>query len=89
MTENDTNTGVKARVENLLESYFSDRVYAVEDGLVWVSGMNAHSKTVAERMAKRLVANDIPCGLVHDDDAVNFGGVQFIFHDYKTTDKQQ
>jgi flagellar basal body P-ring protein FlgI len=64
-------------VEQTLAEQFDDRVYAVEDGVVWVSGMNAHCKTVAQRMARELVAQDIPCGLVYDNGAARFGGVQF------------
>ena len=70
----------KERVEQTLEEQFSDRVYTVEDGVVWVSGMNAHCKSVAGRMAKELAwGHDIPTGLVYDDDAKRFGGVQFNF----------
>jgi len=65
-------------IEQTLEEQFDDRVYDVEDGVVWVSGMNEHYKTVAQRMARALVAQeDIPCGLVYDDGAARFGGVQF------------
>lgn len=64
-------------VEQTLQDQFGDRVYAVEDGVVWVSGMNTHCKTVARRMARTLVTEDIPCGLVYDDGAARFGGVQF------------
>lgn len=70
---------LKHRVEAVLEQEHGDSVYAVEDGVVWVSGMNAHCFAVARRMAHTLVAHDIPCGLVYDDDAVQFGGVQFNY----------
>lgn len=70
---------LKDRVEAILDDVHGDRVYAVEDGQVWVSGMNAHCPAVARRMAQTLVSNGVPCGLVYDDDAVRFGGVQFNY----------
>jgi hypothetical protein len=78
MTEYDPDE-LKDRVESLLNDVHGDRVFAVEDGVVWVSGMNARCPTVARRMAKTLVKDGIPCGLVYEDDAVRFGGVQFNF----------
>ena len=57
----------------------SDRVFSVEDDVVWVSGMNARCQSVANRMARTLVKHGIPAGLVHDDNAVQFGGVQFRY----------
>ena len=76
--ENGAND-LKNRVENLLDDVHGDRVYAVEDGQVWVSGMNARCPAVARRMTRTLVKHGVPCGLVYDDDAVQFGGVQFNF----------
>lgn len=74
-------TPSKEDVESLLDELHPDRVFAVEDGRVWVSGMNAHCVTVAENLAQTLVAHDIPCGLVYDDGihAVDNGGVQFNY----------
>lgn len=73
---------MRNRVASILAEEYGDRVYSVEDGLVWVSGMNAQCPQVASRMARSLAhAHDIPTGLVHDDDAARFGGVQFRFHD--------
>jgi len=66
------------RIAELLEEEFGDRVYSVEDGVVWVSGMNSQCPSVARRMARYLAySHDIPTSLVYDDDAVAFGGVQF------------
>jgi len=70
---------LKDRVEQLLDDVHADRVYSVEDGIVWVSGMNAHCSRVARRMARTLVTHGVPAGLVYDDDAVQNGGVQFNF----------
>lgn len=78
MTEYDTDE-LKEQVEELLDDVHRDRVYSVEDGYVWVSGMNAHCPRVAERMATTLVKHGIPCGLVYDDGAEAYGGVQFNF----------
>jgi len=64
-------------VEQILESEFGDRVWVVEEDVVWVSGMNPHCPSVAEAMAKTLVQNDVPAGLVYDDGAMAHGGVQF------------
>ena len=79
MTENTDTDDLKDRVAELLDDVHGDRVYAVEDGIVWVSGMNARCPTVARRMARTLVKHGVPCGLVYDDDAVRHGGVQFNF----------
>ena len=70
----------KERIGEHLEAHFEDRVYSVEDGVVWVSGMNANCGSLARRMAKEIVHGlDIPCSLVYDDDAVQFGGVEFRY----------
>jgi len=66
------------RVEQILDEHYGDRVYSVEDGVVWVSGINANCASIARRMAKDLAHGyDIPAGLVYDDGAARFGGVQF------------
>lgn len=67
-------------VEEILEREFGDRVYSVEDGVVWISGMNSGCPTIARRMSDMLVSHDIPCGLVYDDGASRFGGVQFNYY---------
>lgn len=76
MTDGQQETDV-SQVRDILDEEFPDRVFSVEEGVVWVSGMNANCGTVARRMADTLVAYDISCGLVYDDDAARFGGVQF------------
>lgn len=65
------------RIKTILDQEFGDRVYSVDGDVVWVSGMNASCSSVARRMARTLVSHDVPCGLVYDDAAVEFGGVQF------------
>lgn len=68
-------------VSQILDTQFSDRVYSVADGVVWVSGMNSRCHGVARSMAKELVhGHDIPCSLVYDDGASRFGGVQFNYY---------
>lgn len=74
-----TDEQLKERVESILDDAHPGRVYSVEDGVVWVSGMNPHCPRVAERMAQTLSHNGVPCGLVYDDDADRFGGVQFNY----------
>lgn len=70
--------GEVSRVEDILNRQFGDRVYSVEDGVVWVSGMNSSCYSVARRMAMTLVhGHDIPASLVYEDNAARFGGVQF------------
>lgn len=69
----------RQHVVDLLADEFPDRVYSVEDGIVWVSGMNAHCRYVAERMARTLVSAGIPASLVYDDGAARFGGVEFRY----------
>lgn len=68
-------------VRELLENVHDDRVFVVEERIVWVSGMNSHCKQVAEDIAKTLLMHDVPAGLVHDDGihAVDNGGVQFCY----------
>lgn len=76
----DTSTSGTDRVEQILDEEFGDRVFVVEDDLVWVSGMNSSCGSVARRMAKSLTHSyDIPTSLVHNDDAARFGGVQFRY----------
>ena len=66
-------------VRELLEDAYPGRVYCVEDGQVWVSGMNQNCTGVAHSMALELMAHGVPAGLVHDDSAGRFGGVQFNY----------
>lgn len=67
-------------VEQILSEEFDGRVFSVEEGVVWVSGMNASCTSVASRMAKTLAhGHDIPTSLVYDDDATQFGGVEFRY----------
>lgn len=80
MTE--TSTRGADRVATILDREFGDRVYSVEDGVVWVSGMNSGCTSIARRMATTLAhGHDIPTGLVVDDGAARFGGVQFNWGD--------
>lgn len=88
MTEGDQSTSGTDRVEDILQRHYGDRVYTVEGGIVWVSGINANCRTVAESMAKELSSQDIPVGLVRDDDAVRFSGVEFQFGRYSDTDTE-
>lgn len=70
------------QIAEILGREFGDRVYSVENGVVWVSGMNSGCKSLAQRMAKTLAhGHDIPAGLVYDDGATRFGGVQFNWGD--------
>ena len=70
----------RERVKRILGQNYPDRVFSVEDGIVWVSGMNSGCAGIARRMAKDLAYNhDIPTGLVYDDGAEAFGGVQFNY----------
>lgn len=69
-------------VKDLLDSSFGDRIYSVEEDVVWVSGMNAHCSSVARRMARTLVEHGIPASLVYDDEAVAFGGVEFRYGEH-------
>lgn len=66
-------------VTALLRDVHRDEVYAVEDDVVWVSGMNANCHGVARRLARTLIKEDIPCSLIYDDDADQFGGVVFRY----------
>lgn len=78
-----TNTpdDLREDVESLLNDVHGDRVFAVEEDCVWVSGMNARCTRVAEKMAKTLQKEGIPVGLVYEDDAVANGGVAFNWGD--------
>lgn len=79
MSEEFANDDYRSRVEELLRDVHGDRVFTVEDGVVWVSGMNANCPRVARKMASTLLSHDIPASLVYDDGAVAFGGVQFNY----------
>lgn len=69
-------------VAGVLSDRYPDPIYTVEDGTVWVSGMNAHAAQIAKKMAKELVhSENIPCGLVREDEAAVFGGVEFDYYD--------
>lgn len=69
-------------VAGVLSDRYPDPIYTVEDGTVWVSGMNAHAPRIARRLAEELVhSENIPCSLVRDDDAAAFSGVKFDYHD--------
>lgn len=72
---------VMERIEEILAEYYENRVYSVEEDVVWVSGLNANSGMLARRMAKELTAQGIPCSLVYDDDAAAFGGLEFRWGD--------
>lgn len=69
----------REEVRELLENVHADRVFSVEEDVVWVSGMNAGCPRVARKMARTLVKHGIPAGLVYDGGAVRFGGVQFNY----------
>jgi D-arabinose 5-phosphate isomerase GutQ len=67
-----------AEVRDILEDQFDDAVYTVEEGVVWVSGINARCHSIARQMAMTLSHGyDIPTNLVHGDGAAEFGGMQF------------
>lgn len=70
----------RQEAKELLDELYPDRVFAVEDGVVWVSGMNVSCKRVAEDIATTLRKHlDTPTSLVYDDGAVRFGGVEFRY----------
>ena len=65
--------------EKILKTVYSDRIFSVEDDVVWVSGMNHNCRSIANSMAKTLSNNDIPAGIVYEDNAELNGGVQFNY----------
>lgn len=71
----------RENVRELLEELHPGSVFAVEDGTVWVSGMNSGCHRIARDMAHTLVKHDIPTDLVRDDGAARFGGVEFNYGD--------
>jgi len=82
MTENNnaTASGVtKQEVEQIITDAYGDRVFRVEENTVWVSGMNSSPRSLAQRFASELTAHDIPCSLVDNDDATQFGGFEFRY----------
>lgn len=81
-TQNDDQSTAeldRKEVEDLLNDVHGDRVFAVEEDVIWVSGMNASCGRVARRMARTLTKHGIPAGLVYDDDFDVNGGVQFNY----------
>ncbi len=77
------------RVEQILNDHYGDRVFTVTENTVWVSGINQNCRTVAESMAQELTSHDIPVGLIFDDDAVRFSGVEFRFGRSEDTGTQR
>lgn len=62
--------GHSATMSADLDREFGDRVYAIGDDVVWVSGINEYCVLVAEKMARTPAhSNDIPTSLVYDDGA--------------------
>mgnify|MGYP000323606981 CR=1 FL=1 len=66
-------------VEELLNNSHPDRVFNVEDDIVWVSGLNERCRFIANDMARSLSDAGIPTSLVFDDDAYRNGGVCFRY----------
>jgi len=78
MSQRPTDGVSQEDVREILGEEFDDRVFAVEDGAVWISGMNSSCSSIARRMARTLAhTHDVPTSLVYDDGADRFGGVQF------------
>lgn len=51
-------------------------VLNLEDGLVWVSGMNARPWVLARQVQESLIAEDYDAGEPTDDDAHKHGGIE-------------
>jgi hypothetical protein len=78
MCEHSGSDTDRETIADILSREFNDRIYSVEDGVVWVSGANAQSPAAARKMARMLAhCYDIPTSLIYDDDAAEHGGVQF------------
>ena len=82
MSTTNTPSADRETVHSILDAEFPDRIFAVEGDVVWVSGMNQNCSFYAHSMAEHLAReHDISTGLVHDDDALCHGGVQFNWGD--------
>lgn len=69
-----------ASVRDLVEREFGDRVVAVDEHTVWVSGINQNPVYLAGSIARAVETElDIGVGPIHSDMAVENGGVQFNF----------
>lgn len=53
----------------------SSPVVNLEDGLVWVSGMNARPWVLARQVQESLIAEDFDAGEPSDDGAAEHGGL--------------
>lgn len=62
-------------LEAIVDTPSRNPVVCVEDGQVWVSGMNADPFHRAERIRKRLEAAGFEPGEVSDDGAAEHGGL--------------
>ena len=74
-----TDDVTKREVEQIISNAYGNRVFRVEEDTVWVSGMNSSPRSLAQRFANELTAHDIPCSLVGNDDATQFGGFEFHY----------
>lgn len=59
----------------LVEEVEEGRVFTVEDGGIWFSGMNAHVGRLASEVAERLRSEGYTVGPVRSDNAAEFGGL--------------
>lgn len=59
----------------LVEEVEEGRVFTVEEGGIWFSGMNANVGSLASRVAERLRAEGYDAGFPQSDGATEFGGV--------------
>lgn len=62
-------------IAELVEAVESGRVFCVEDGGIWFSGMNANVGRLARRVARRLSAEGYTVGDVREGPADEFSGL--------------
>jgi len=70
----------------LVEEVEEGRVFAVEDGGIWFSGMNSNVGSLAARVADRLRDEGYTVGSVQSDGADAFGGVFLPVEDAEPVD---
>jgi len=62
-------------IVELVEEVEEGRVFTVEDGGIWFSGMNAHVGRLASSVASRLREEGYGVGVPRSDNAAEFGGL--------------
>lgn len=73
-------------IVELVEEVEEGRVFTVEDGGIWFSGMNAHVGRLASSVASRLREEGYGVGVPRSDNAAEFGGLYLPVEEAREVD---